>query len=206
MVAIFRYVGLASLVLGVIALPARAQWSADAARQVAQADADSGPEADAAIEEAPDEGAEEGAAEDGEAASGADEAVAKGAAKKKKQPTILESLISSPLFIFLPLGILFYFLMIRPQQKRSAEMANMMKNLKKGDRVVTVGGIVGLVVNAQKDSDQVTLLIDEGSGAKLRVMRSHLSKMVTDSDKGSDKSRSDKESAADLAGGDKSYK
>lgn len=196
MVAILRCLVLASIVFGAYGSSAFAAGPSFSARQVAQAndDATSG-----------DASGDTSSETDAEAEGDADAAAPKdAAAKKKKQPTLVESLVSSPLVIFLPLGLLFYFLMIRPQQKRSADMASMMKNLKKGDRVVTVGGIVGVVVNSQKDSDQVTLLIDEGSGAKLRVMRSHLARLYSETDKGTDKSRSDKEPAADLAGSDNS--
>ena len=54
-----------------------------------------------------------------------------------------------PLMSFLPLIILFvifYFLLIRPQQKKAKEHKTMVENLKKGDEIVTQGGIVGKVL------------------------------------------------------------
>ncbi len=57
---------------------------------------------------------------------------------------------------FIPLVLIFvvfYFLMIRPQQQRQKEMKAMLARLKRGDRVVTQGGIVGLVTKVPPDRD-----------------------------------------------------
>lgn len=84
---------------------------------------------------------------------------------------------------FLPMimiGVLFYFMLIRPERKKSSEMAEMLKTLKKNDYVVTIGGIFGTVVNVQEGSDVVTLRIDENSNAKIRVRRSAISAIVKD--------------------------
>jgi len=59
------------------------------------------------------------------------------------------------IFIF---GI-FYFFLIRPQQKKQKEHLNMLNNLKKNDEVVTVGGIYGTIVNVKDKT--FTLRIDE---------------------------------------------
>jgi preprotein translocase subunit YajC len=45
----------------------------------------------------------------------------------------------------------------------------MLSALKKNDRVVTIGGIKGIVTNVQRDADEVTINVDESSGTKLRV-------------------------------------
>ena len=58
-----------------------------------------------------------------------------------------------PLMSFLPLIILFvifYFLLIRPQQKKAKEHKNMVQNLQKGDEIVTQGGIVGKVTEVSE--------------------------------------------------------
>ena len=47
--------------------------------------------------------------------------------------------------IFIPIFVVFYFLMIRPQQKKAKEHENVLKGLRKGDKVVFAGGIVGEV-------------------------------------------------------------
>lgn len=78
------------------------------------------------------------------------------------------------------IGVLFYFMLIRPERKKSAEAADMLKGLKKNDHVVTIGGIFGTVVNVQDGSDVVTLRVDENTNAKLRVRRSAISAIVKD--------------------------
>ncbi len=61
---------------------------------------------------------------------------------------------ANPILSFLPLilmFVVFYFLLIRPQQKKQKEVAEMIKNLKKGDRVVTAGGLIGTVMALHDD-------------------------------------------------------
>jgi preprotein translocase subunit YajC len=79
------------------------------------------------------------------------------------------------------IGILFYFMLIRPERKKSAEQADMLKGLKKHDYVVTIGGIYGTVVNVNEGQDIVTIRVDENTNAKLDVRRSAISAIVKDS-------------------------
>ena len=53
--------------------------------------------------------------------------------------------------------VIIYFLMIRPEQKKQKERQEMMKNLKKGDKVVTAGGIMGVVGNVKDDTVMVKI-------------------------------------------------
>lgn len=71
-----------------------------------------------------------------------------------------------PLAIIVPL---FYFMMIRPERNRQKSHQSMLSQLKKNDRVVTVGGIYGVVTNVQRENDEVTLKVDETTNAKIRV-------------------------------------
>ncbi len=60
----------------------------------------------------------------------------------------------NPILAFAPLIIMFvvfYFLLIRPQQTRQKELNKMIEDLKKGDRVVTSGGLIGTIVGVQND-------------------------------------------------------
>lgn len=70
---------------------------------------------------------------------------------------------------------LMYFLLMRPEQKKRKEMAELLANLKKNDKVVTIGGILGTVVSASPDAKFVTIRIDEGT--KIRVLRSAISQV-----------------------------
>lgn len=80
---------------------------------------------------------------------------------------------------FLVIGMLFYLLLIRPEKKKRQEMDRMLDELKKDDEIVTVGGVWGLVVNVSKGSEYITIRVDEGTGAKLRVLRSAISRVIT---------------------------
>ncbi len=78
---------------------------------------------------------------------------------------------SSPLQ-YLPLlviGVLFYFILIRPESRKRNEHKALLEGLKRNDRVVTVGGIYGTVANVQREADRVTLKVDEGNNVKIDV-------------------------------------
>ena len=78
---------------------------------------------------------------------------------------------------FLPLILIFvimYFLMIRPQQKRAKEHRAMVEALKKGDEVVTQGGLVGKVT-AVRDQE---LEVEIAPGVKVRVIRATVTGLV----------------------------
>ncbi len=62
---------------------------------------------------------------------------------------------------------LFYFVMIRPQRKRQKEHEQMMKELQRGDKVITAGGIYGTIDNVSEDS----VVIKVEGGGTLRVAR-----------------------------------
>ncbi|HET8932160.1 MAG TPA: preprotein translocase subunit YajC [Polyangiales bacterium] len=73
--------------------------------------------------------------------------------------------------LLLPLMfVLFYFLMIRPQQKRQREMDDLLKALRRGDVVRTSGGIRGEIVDIT-DADVTLLIADK---VKINVLRSHI--------------------------------
>jgi preprotein translocase subunit YajC len=86
------------------------------------------------------------------------------------------SLLSS-LFLFLPLIIIFYFLIFRPQQKQRKEAQDMLAKLKKGDRIVMRGGLLGVVDKVEEE----TLRLDVGNGLKLRVRRDYVDRVVNSS-------------------------
>lgn len=79
--------------------------------------------------------------------------------------------------------VLFYFLILRPQKSKEKSFRSMVDSLKEKDRVVTIGGIHGVVTNVQRDHDVVTIRIDESTGAKIRVGTSAIARVVTDDDK-----------------------
>ncbi|NOZ40869.1 MAG: preprotein translocase subunit YajC [Planctomycetes bacterium] len=87
-----------------------------------------------------------------------------------------------PALIALMFG-LFYFIILRPQQSKDKKFRSMLEGLKEKDRVVTIGGIHGVVTNVQRERDEVTIRIDESTGAKIRVGTSAIARLVTDEDK-----------------------
>ena len=81
--------------------------------------------------------------------------------------------------MFLPLiliGAVFYFLLIRPQQKKMKEHNAMLDAIRRGDRVVTGGGIIGTVSKVVDDDE---LAIDIADGVKVRVRRSLIANVVS---------------------------
>ncbi len=64
--------------------------------------------------------------------------------------------------------VVFYVLVIRPQSKKAKELQAMLKELKKGDDVVTQGGVIGRITGIK--DDEVTLQVQEG--VRLRILRS----------------------------------
>jgi preprotein translocase subunit YajC len=80
--------------------------------------------------------------------------------------------------------LLYVILMGKPQDRgQSGKAAEMLANLKKNDRVVTAGGILGTVVNTSTDSDYVTLRVDEKTNARMQILASSIVKVVTDEKK-----------------------
>jgi preprotein translocase subunit YajC len=81
---------------------------------------------------------------------------------------------------FAIIAVLFYFLMIRPERQKQATHRSLLEGLKKNDRVVTIGGIYGVVMNVQRDQDEVTLKIDEATNAKIRVTFGAIARVIAD--------------------------
>ncbi|HIZ55551.1 MAG TPA: preprotein translocase subunit YajC [Firmicutes bacterium] len=70
--------------------------------------------------------------------------------------------------VFIPIILIFYFLLIRPQRKRDKQMQEMRNSLQVGDEVVTSGGIIGIVVSIKED----TVVVETGSDrSKVRLKR-----------------------------------
>jgi preprotein translocase subunit YajC len=82
---------------------------------------------------------------------------------------------SNPLVTFLPLilvFVVFYFFMIRPQMKKQKEMTNYRNSLKRGDKVITTGGIYGRVYEVKENY----IMMEAGGDIKLKVDKSALIK------------------------------
>lgn len=82
-------------------------------------------------------------------------------------PSLLHML--APMWPFALVIVLMYFLWIRPQRVEQRKHQESLNALKKNDRVVTIGGIFGVVTNVRKEADEVTLKVDEDTNTKIRV-------------------------------------
>ena len=83
---------------------------------------------------------------------------------------------------FLPLiliFVVFYFLLIRPQQRKAKDQRAMLDALRRGDRVVTGGGIIGTVARVDS-AEEVT--VDIAEGVRVRVLRSTITSVVAKPD------------------------
>ncbi|HTQ14095.1 MAG TPA: preprotein translocase subunit YajC [Rhizomicrobium sp.] len=69
---------------------------------------------------------------------------------------------------------IFYFLIIRPQQQRAKQHREMVANVRRGDTVVTAGGLVGKVAKVKDDSE---ILVDLADNVQVRVLKATLSEV-----------------------------
>mgnify|MGYP001317639889 CR=1 FL=1 len=88
------------------------------------------------------------------------EAVYAQAAAVPGAPSAQEQMLHMVAILAITVGI-FYFMIIRPQQKRQKETAAMLASIRKGDRVLTSGGIFGVVVGTKGDDVVVLKVSDE---------------------------------------------
>jgi preprotein translocase subunit YajC len=89
----------------------------------------------------------------------------------------------NPLGMILPfmlIAVAFYFLMMRPMRKQEQQRQSLISNLKKNDKVVTSGGIIGVVAAIKEKEDEVTLKVDESSNVRLRVLKSSITRVLTE--------------------------
>lgn len=76
---------------------------------------------------------------------------------------------------FLPLiaiVVVFYFFMIRPQMKKAKEQKKYIESLKKGDKILTIGGIYGKIVEVREDE---SMIIEVEDGSKMRISKNAVS-------------------------------
>ncbi|MBU1261225.1 MAG: preprotein translocase subunit YajC [Planctomycetes bacterium] len=79
------------------------------------------------------------------------------------------------IFIVL-LFVLMYFMLFRGPKKRQKQQQQMVQSLKKNDRVQTVGGILGTVLEVNEN--EITIKIDESNNTKIKVLPSSISKVI----------------------------
>lgn len=73
--------------------------------------------------------------------------------------------------------VIFYFMIIRPQQKRAKERQALLDSVKKGDKIITSGGMHGKVINI----DETTILVEVADNVKIKVERSAVTGVTRES-------------------------
>jgi preprotein translocase subunit YajC len=111
-------------------------------------------------------------------------------AAKGAEPAADQPGFSPMLPLLIGLVILFYFMIMRPQGKEQARRKAMLEAVKKNDRVVTAGGMYGVVTNVRKDADEITIKVDEATNTKIRVTFSAIARVLGEQAETSDNSTS----------------
>lgn len=73
-----------------------------------------------------------------------------------------------------------YFLFYLPSKRERTRQAAMLSGIKKNDHVITASGIYGVVTDVSKDTNKVTLRVDETTGAKIRMELSSIARVLGD--------------------------
>ena len=82
-----------------------------------------------------------------------------------------------PIFLIV---IVFYFLIFLPGRKEKQQRQSLLSALKKNDKIITNGGIIGVVVNLKEGTDEVSIKSDE---TKLLILRSSIARIITEPEK-----------------------
>ena len=90
----------------------------------------------------------------------------------------------NPINLLMLAVMLFFFIVIWPQQRQSKAAAlahsKSLAAMKKNDRVITSGGIHGVIIQANSDEPVVTIRVDENTGARMTVNRDAIVKVMTE--------------------------
>lgn len=81
----------------------------------------------------------------------------------------------STLIMFGAIFLIFYFMIIRPQQKRAKQREKMLSNMQKGDKVVTSGGLHGTIAGL----DEKTVLLQVGDNIKMKFEKSAIASVIS---------------------------
>lgn len=88
----------------------------------------------------------------------------------------MQDLLGNPFIMLIPVGLIFYFLVMRPQQQQARQHREAIDNLRRGDTVVTAGGIIGRVTKAPvKEDAEVTVEIADN--VQIKVIKSTLTEI-----------------------------
>ena len=84
---------------------------------------------------------------------------------------------------FLPLVVLFYFMILRPQKREEKKRKELLNRMQKNDRVITAGGMYGTIVAVDPENETVTLRLGADPGVKVDFTRASVVRVITPGDK-----------------------
>jgi len=91
----------------------------------------------------------------------------------------IQQILSSPFLLLGSLMALFYFIVLVPERRRKASESDRLAGIKKNDRIVTVGGIHG-VVSSVNEGDTLTIRLDESGTSKMKIDRKAVARVISD--------------------------
>ena len=100
------------------------------------------------------------------------------ATRSAAAPSIIDFL-KSPLTVVMAIMLVFYVFLLKSKKGQESQRKSMLDQLKRGDRIKTIGGILGTVVEAK--DDEVLVKVDESSNTKIRFTRSAIHQVVEQS-------------------------
>lgn len=92
-----------------------------------------------------------------------------------QQPTGLGG--TDIIFMLLPMAVLFYFLILRPESRKQKEQQAMLRSLKKGDKVLTIAGIYGTILSVSETEDEIVVKVDDN--ARIKMQKGSISRNLT---------------------------
>jgi preprotein translocase subunit YajC len=103
------------------------------------------------------------------------QAASQPATPRPASPGFLDPMVFGLLLAF---GVFFYFAVMRPQQRERQKHAQMLAALKRNDRVQTIGGVIGTIVEVR--DQEVVLKVDEHNNVKMRFVRGAIKDVFRD--------------------------
>jgi preprotein translocase subunit YajC len=92
----------------------------------------------------------------------------------------------NPLMQLLPMilviVVVFYFVVFRPQRKQTSDRKQMLESLRKGDKVLTIGGMIGTIVNIK--DNEITVKVDESTNTRITFVRSAIDRLLSTRESG----------------------
>ncbi|MDB5175100.1 MAG: YajC family protein [Phycisphaerales bacterium] len=99
----------------------------------------------------------------------------------KQHPPAWYDFASNPMLPITVGFLILYFFFINSKKKGDRKRQDLLKNLKRGDRVQTIGGVLGTVVEAR--DNEVIVKVDEGNNTKIKFTRNAINRVILEDDK-----------------------